>query len=215
MTRFPLRAVLLLTLTVAVATEGEAQRARRKRPFEDFSKSAQRLRGSVAARMNGTAAPNDSLAEPREFAAPGVFAMVTAQDTLIAAARSQLGTKYVWGAERPGKAFDCSGLMRFVMSALRIDLPRTAREQATQGTHVAKDVRKLRPGDLLTFGKGTVTHIGVYVGDGQFVHASTSQRRVVEASIDQPGTWFRRNWIGVRRLLASAADADSVNQDQD
>jgi len=97
------------------------------------------------------------------------------------------------------------------MSALRIDLPRTAREQATRGTLVDRDVRKLRPGDLLTFGKDNrVSHIGVYVGDGRFVHASTSQRRVVEASIDKPGTWFRRNWVGVRRLLATTADADSI-----
>jgi cell wall-associated NlpC family hydrolase len=136
----------------------------------------------------------------------------SARDTLVAAARSQLGARYILGAERPGQAFDCSGLVRFVLAALRLDLPRTANEQAQRGVEVARDVSVLRPGDLLTFAKkgDRVTHIGVYVGEGRFVHASTSNRKVVEVSIEEPGTWFRRNWVGVRRLLAFAETSDTA-----
>lgn len=121
---------------------------------------------------------------------------------VVAAARSQIGTRYQYGEARPFQALDCSALVRFVLATLRIDVPRTAREQAQQGAAVAKDLTRLKPGDLLTFGRGSrVSHIGVYVGEGRFVHASTSRRQVVESSIAQPDTWFRRNWIGVRRVL--------------
>ena len=210
--RLTCRLLALVTLTFVLGTEAQAQRAPRRarpKPFAAFSESAERLKDSVAVRF-GSHPVLDSPAPEAPFAAAVGLA---APDSVVAAARSQLGTRYVWGAERPGQAFDCSGLVRFVMSALRIDLPRTAHEQATQGTKVARDVTKLRPGDLLTFGKGSkVQHIGVYVGQGRFIHASTSQRRVVEASIDEPGTWFRRNWVGVRRLLAANETSDSVSE---
>jgi cell wall-associated NlpC family hydrolase len=146
----------------------------------------------------------------------GAFGATVAQaplehEALVTMARSQLGTRYILGADRPGQAFDCSSLVKFVMSVLRIELPRTAREQATQGVEVAMDPTVLKPGDLLTFGRGKrVSHIGVYVGEGRFVHASTSKRQVVEASIDQPDTWFRKNWVGVRRLVASIEPVDTV-----
>lgn len=197
-------AALAACAFLVLADEAECQRARRKKPFAELSASAQRLKASAVERFGYTAAPTDTTValdlDP-----------VVAVDSLIGAARSQLGARYILGAERPGIAFDCSGLIRFVMAALRIDMPRTAHEQAQRGQYVAKDVTHLRPGDLLTFGRGKrVTHIGVYVGDGQFVHASTSKRRVIEASIAKPGTWFRRNWMGVRRVLASAEVADST-----
>lgn len=197
--------LLLIVASTALAAEGEAQRTRRvrKKPFEDFSKSAQRLKASLRG--------ENTLIVP--FGAPVRVPVdsVAVRDTILAAARSQLGTRYVYGAEQPGRALDCSSLVRFVMAALRLDLPRTAHEQSKRGLQVARDVNTLRPGDLLTFGQAdSITHIGVYVGEGRFVHASTTQKRVVEASIDEPGTWFRRNWKGVRRLLASTEIADST-----
>ncbi|MBK8248289.1 MAG: C40 family peptidase [Gemmatimonadetes bacterium] len=202
------RFTLCLTLLAAsvLATDAEAQRARtpRKKPFEALSQSAQRLKQTAADRLGFREAPRDSVVTVD-------LPEAIAHDSVVSAARSQLGTRYILGAERPGVAFDCSGLVRFVMSALRIDLPRTAHEQSQRGQLVEREVRALRPGDLLTFGRGArVTHIGVYIGEGRFVHASTSRRRVIEASIDQPGTWFRKNWVGVRRLLATTEVADTT-----
>ncbi len=195
----------LLCCTSAFVAEGQSTRAKRvrKKPFEEFSRSAQRLKEALRS--------GNSLAVPYGEPVKIPIDSVAARDTILAAARSQLGTRYVYGAEQPGRALDCSSLVRFVMAALRLDLPRTAHEQAKRGLQVAREVNHLRPGDLLTFGeRDSVTHIGVYVGDGRFVHASTTQRRVVEASIDQPGTWFRRNWKGVRRLLATTETVDST-----
>jgi cell wall-associated NlpC family hydrolase len=87
----------------------------------------------------------------------------------------------------------------------RLSLPRTANSQSFAGQAVPRDVAMLRPGDLLTFGKGKrVTHIGIYVGDGRLVHASTGKRRVVETTIGEATSWFSRHWLGARRLLATA-----------
>jgi cell wall-associated NlpC family hydrolase len=180
-----------------------AQRATqpRKKPFAEFSESAQRLMDSLTVDLVGDA---------DERALPLVDQPFT--DSLIAVARSQLGARYRLGAAAPDRAWDCSALVRFVMGALRIDLPRTAHLQSQHGLAVARDVERLRPGDLLTFGtsKTRVSHIGLYVGDGKFVHASVSARQVVESSIDRPNTWYRRHWLGVRRLVALREPADTI-----
>jgi len=130
------------------------------------------------------------------------------RDSIVALARAQLGTRYVLGGTTPERGFDCSGLIRYIAQALRLDVPRTANEQSRAGSAVARDVSRLRPGDLLTFGSGSrISHIGIYVGDGRFIHASTGAGRVVEARLDRkPGRGIKP-WLGVRRLLA---DADSA-----
>jgi cell wall-associated NlpC family hydrolase len=129
-------------------------------------------------------------------------------DSVVALARAQIGRRYVLGGERPDEGFDCSGLVRHILSAFDLRLPRTAALQAMIGREVPKDRDKLRPGDILTFGRGSrVTHVGIYVGEGRFVHASTSSRRVVESSLDRSQSSLVRSWRGARRLVASADSA--------
>ena len=91
-------------------------------------------------------------------------------------------------------------------------MPRTARQQATSGLAVVRDRTNLRPGDLLTFGKGKhgVSHIGIYVGGGRYVHASTSAGRVIESDIGRSSSSLVRAWRGVRRVVAGVA-SDSVH----
>lgn len=123
-------------------------------------------------------------------------------DSVVAMARAQLDKRYRFGGETP-KGFDCSGLVRYVMAALNVPLPRTAREQARVGEAVPADTAQLRPGDLLLFGrKGRVTHIAIYVGDGRMVHASTKAHRVVERPVLRKPAKGIPPWIGARRLLA-------------
>jgi hypothetical protein len=130
-------------------------------------------------------------------------------DSVAAMARAQLGRRYRRGAESPTKGFDCSGLVQYVMRAFDITLPRTAREQARVGVPLERDTAQLRPGDLLTFGTSKkVSHIGIYVGHGMFVHASTGAGRVVERPLLRAPAKGIKPWIGVRRLLT---DADSTN----
>ena len=128
------------------------------------------------------------------------------RDSLVARARAQIGTRYKLGGTVPERGFDCSGLVRFVAKAFDITLPRTARQQATMGTAVPRDLAAMKPGDLLTFGKGkTVSHIGIYVGDGRFVHASTSSRKVIETSLVGTRSPLIKQWKGVRRVAAGVS----------
>jgi cell wall-associated NlpC family hydrolase len=116
----------------------------------------------------------------------------------------------VLGGTSPNAGFDCSGLVKYVMAALRVDLPRTAAQQARVGLEVSRDMSRLRPGDLLTFGKGKagVSHIGIYVGQGRYVHASSVAGRVIESDVNRTGSPLIKAWRGVRRVVAGT-DSDS------
>lgn len=121
------------------------------------------------------------------------------RDSLVSLARQQVGLKYQLGAVSPGLAFDCSGLVKWVMQAFDVDLPRTAAQQARLGIEVAKDPAQMLPGDLLFFGRGKrVTHIGIYVGEGKYVHAANRRKGVVESELART---MPRWWKGVRRVI--------------
>jgi cell wall-associated NlpC family hydrolase len=123
------------------------------------------------------------------------------RDSIVTKARGSVGTRYKLGGTKPGIGLDCSGLVRYAMSMLDVVLPRTAQGQAKAGTEVPKDVAALKPGDVLTFGRGKrISHVGIYVGDGKMVHASTSQRRVIETAINKRNPLIRQ-WKGVRRFV--------------
>ncbi len=125
---------------------------------------------------------------------------LTFLDSVMRMARRQVGTRYSYGGERPG-GFDCSGLVRYVMQAANVRLPRHSAEQARVGEAIPRDVRKLRVGDLLTFGDGgRVSHVGIYVGSGRFVHASSVSGRVVESLLERPSGRGVKPWLGARRL---------------
>jgi cell wall-associated NlpC family hydrolase len=126
------------------------------------------------------------------------------RDSVVARARAQLGRRYVLGAETPERGFDCSGLVRYVMASLDVHLPRTAAQQAHTGEELPKDTARLEPGDLVTFGKGKrASHIGIYVGDGRFIHASSAAGRVIESPLLRyPGRRVKP-WRGARRLVVA------------
>ena len=86
-------------------------------------------------------------------------------------ARQYLGVPYVWAGASPSGGFDCSGLVLYVYAQLGIDLPHFARSQYECGQHIAYSA--LMPGDLVFFGSSveTIHHVGIYIGDGQFIHA--------------------------------------------
>ncbi len=208
---------LALTLTLVLSHEAFAQRSSgqkrvRRKPFAAFSESAQRLKDSLTIRMSD---PRDATALRADTPLLTVASPTdesALRDSLLTVARSQIGTRYRLGAQAPGKAFDCSGLIRYVMGALSFSLPRTAHEQSKFGREVARDTANLRPGDLLTFGtKRHITHIGIYAGDGKVIHASTSQRRVIETSLASLGPSLLRKWQSARRLITLA---DSTGESQ-
>lgn len=162
---------------------------------------------AVGSSSAGAQALNDA---PKPFTAWSK-SVHSLRDSLVTMARAQVGTKYVHGGQSPEGGFDCSGLVKYVMASLHVRLPRTAAQQAATGLAVTRDADRLRPGDLLTFGKGNrgVSHIGIYVGNGRYVHASSVAGRVIESALDRPRSPLIKSWRGVRRVVA--ADADSVS----
>jgi len=129
---------------------------------------------------------------------------VAMRDSVVQMARAQIGKRYRTGGVSPDKGFDCSGLVQYVLTALKLNVPRTAKQQATQGLAVTKDTSVLLPGDLLTFGKGkkgVVSHIGIYVGGGRYVHASSVAGKVIESPLDRPFSPLIKIWRGARRVL--------------
>ncbi|WP_432091182.1 NlpC/P60 family protein [Streptomyces sp. NRRL F-5630] len=98
---------------------------------------------------------------------PGTAAVSGRAAAAVAAARSALGRPYVWGASGPG-AFDCSGLMQWAWGRAGVGLPRTSQAQAGAGQRVP--LSQARPGDLVTY-RSDASHVGMYVGGGQVIHA--------------------------------------------
>jgi len=116
-------------------------------------------------------------------------------------AKRWLGSRYVWGASRPG-AFDCSGFTSYVMRhAKGRAIPRVSRRQAYYGRYVSR--RNLRPGDLIFFDtsrrrRGYVNHVGIYIGNHLFIHASSAKHRVVITSLNKP--FYRSRFMWGRRI---------------
>ncbi|MDQ3556718.1 MAG: C40 family peptidase [Gemmatimonadota bacterium] len=145
----------------------------------------------------------------RILASPPGSSAATA-DSLIELARAQVGRRYLFGGNGPVEGFDCSGFTRYLMRALNVSLPRTANEQAGAGREIPRDPRFLRIGDLLTFGsEQRITHVGVYIGNGRYVHASSVAGQVVESRLDHRESSLVRAWRGARRVMAER-DATSV-----
>jgi len=114
--------------------------------------------------------------------------------------KRNLGKRYIWAEEGP-YCFDCSGLTYFTYGSMGIEIPRVAREQFRKGIPISKD--ELKKGDLVFFDTsryftGKVTHVGIYLGNGKFEHASSSKKRVIVSSLNNP--YFKRRYLGARRV---------------
>ena len=122
-------------------------------------------------------------------------------EAVVNLARAQLGKPYVWGGNGPN-SFDCSGFTRYVyLNAIGVSLPRVSYEQAKAGTAVGTS--NLKKGDLLHFATvtpGRTTHVGIYIGNNQFIHASGAQTRPDKVKIDSLSGYYGRVLLGARRF---------------
>jgi cell wall-associated NlpC family hydrolase len=166
-----------------------------------------------------TAALCTPIVSARAQAAPKPFEEMSnsarsLRDSIVQIAKAQVGIRYKRGGISPEKGFDCSGLIKYIMMGLNLDVPRTARQQASVGMAINRDTSRLLPGDVLTFGKtkkGVVSHVGIYIGEGKYIHASTKAGRVIESNIDRPFSPLIRMWKGARRVLLPDDSAATVS----
>ncbi|WP_035288261.1 C40 family peptidase [Clostridium sp. KNHs214] len=116
---------------------------------------------------------------------------------LIDYAKSFLGKPYVWGAEGP-HAFDCSGLTLYVYRKMGVNLPHYTGSQAEYGKLVKRN--ELVQGDLIFFNTtGYLAHVGMYVGNGKFIHASSGGHRVIIS--DLSGSYYSSRYAKAKRIL--------------
>jgi hypothetical protein len=119
---------------------------------------------------------------------------------LIRTAHQFIGTPYRWGGVSATSGFDCSGLTMTVYRLNGLHLPRSARSQFRAGRAVSRGA--LRKGDLVFFAiarRSRVSHVGIYIGDGRFVHAPG--RGKVIRTADLNGSYFKRRYLGARRYF--------------
>lgn len=115
---------------------------------------------------------------------------------LVDFAKKFQGTRYVWGASS-SKGFDCSGFTSYVLKNFGVNLEHQASKQFNTGAKVERS--KLWPGDLVFFqtGRASVGHVGIYIGNDNFIHASTSKKKVVIDDLSQYSKYSK--YIGGRR----------------
>jgi cell wall-associated NlpC family hydrolase len=163
------------------ASRAAAERRAAERAAAERRATERPAANSTAPDTGGPDVPDVAPAAP---AAPAVPAPVpggsAAAATAVSTAMAQVGDPYVWAAAGPD-AFDCSGLVQYAYAAAGISLPHSSRMQSTMGTPVSRSA--LQPGDLLFF-YSPVSHVGIYIGNGQMVHASTSGSPVKVAPVD-------------------------------
>ena len=120
-------------------------------------------------------------------------------EKIVATAKKYLGVPYVWGGASPS-GFDCSGLVYYVFKVNGYSMYRTPEDQYRQGTYVSRN--NLQPGDVVFFyntvpGTG-ISHVGIYIGDGQFIHSPNSRSVVSIARLDN--TYWNQHYYGARRM---------------
>ena len=110
-----------------------------------------------------------------------------------------VGIPYRWGGENVVDGMDCSGFVRAVYNLCGLSIPRTSREQFKTGESVAKE--QLQDGDLVFFGSSeeAINHVGIYVGNGRFVHAPRRGEEIRVASVDE--SYFEKRFVGARRYF--------------
>jgi cell wall-associated NlpC family hydrolase len=116
---------------------------------------------------------------------------------IMSEAKNLLGTPYLWGGTTPA-GFDCSGFTQYVFASQGIKLPRVSRDQAKIGSTVPYN--NLQPGDLVFFsftGNGTISHVGIYLGNSQFISATTHKGVTIYAFT----SYWLNAYIGAQRIL--------------
>jgi cell wall-associated NlpC family hydrolase len=118
---------------------------------------------------------------------------------VVETALDAIGAPYQWGGTS-ANGFDCSGLIQYSYGRYGIALPRVSQDQLLRGSPVSLDRSALRPGDVLGFSQelgGKATHVGLYIGEGRFIHSSSTGVRI--SDLREP--YWQRHLIAARRMV--------------
>jgi cell wall-associated NlpC family hydrolase len=140
--------------------------------------------------------------EPAEpLSASGASLAYDIVDTAV----SVMGEPYRWGGTSTDEGFDCSGLIWYAYDAFGVSVPRVSHQQAQAGRPVPRELAALEPGDILLFANGGegVSHVGLFIGNRRFIHATTSGGVKVSEleTTDSYNRWWMERWVGARRVL--------------
>lgn len=157
---------------------------------------------AAPAKTNSPAAPTKQVkTQPSRSSSaltpPPSSTQTTKASAIIATGKQYIGVKYVYGGTTPS-GFDCSGFVQYVFAKNGVSLPRVSRDQYHVGTSVS--FSNLKAGDLVFFSlakNGVVDHMGIYVGNGQFINASSSKG----VTIYTLGTYWKSAFVGAKRVL--------------
>ena len=133
------------------------------------------------------------------------------RDVVISIAKRFLGAPYKFGGNSLIRGLDCSAFVNKVFSFFNVDLPRTAREMYKIGRNVAKG--ELSVGDLVFFRTyaSYPSHVGIYIGDSEFIHASSAAKRVRIDNMNQ--SYYRKRYIGAKRILSTGLFYEEMSKD--
>lgn len=121
-----------------------------------------------------------------------------AGQTIVDTAMQYLGVPYVWGGTSP-RGFDCSGFVYYVYKECGYDINRTAASIYNNGVYAERD--SLQPGDAVCFSSysNSIGHVGIYIGDGQFIHASSGSGQIIITELDS--SYYLQRYVGARRIV--------------
>ncbi|MBF1291578.1 MAG: C40 family peptidase [Neisseria sicca] len=112
-----------------------------------------------------------------------------------------IGTPYRWGGSSTATGFDCSGMIQFVYkNALDVSLPRTARDMAAASRKIPDN--QLKAGDLVFFntgGSSQYSHVGLYIGNGEFIHAPSSGKTIKTEKLSSP--YYAKHYLGAHTFF--------------
>jgi cell wall-associated NlpC family hydrolase len=125
--------------------------------------------------------------------------------SILNTAKGYLGIPYAWGGDMPAAGFDCSGFLNYVLNGYGITVPRVSRDMWGTGTNVRAD--QLQIGDLIFFentasNQTGITHVGMYAGDGKFIHASSGAGKVTISNL-WANSYYSSHFYGARRVIGN------------